>query len=141
RRAIFNLDDPTSEFLYAQCASNVERIGYSLTETAPAWFKGRRLYASTIRTSSAGLEASISGDFGTGRLRSRMIGRFNVSNLLATLVVLMVYGRSFDESLARVAHARTVSGRMQRFGGGHQPLIVVDYAHTTDALQQVLAAV
>lgn len=141
RRAIFNLDDPTSEFLYAQCAPAVECIGYSLKGTPPAWFKGRCLHANVIRARSTGLEADISGDFGTGRLRTRMIGRFNVSNLLAALAVLTVYGRPFEESLARVAHARTAIGRMQRFGGGHQPLVIVDYAHTSDALQQVLEAV
>ncbi|MGH8274734.1 MAG: UDP-N-acetylmuramoyl-L-alanyl-D-glutamate--2,6-diaminopimelate ligase [Gammaproteobacteria bacterium] len=141
RRAILNLDDPVSEYLYAKCARNVERIGYGLSADAPAWFKGRRLYAREVHVNGAGLEVEVAGDFGAGRMRSRMIGRFNVSNLLAALTVLVARGHPFAEALSRVAHARTVAGRMERFGGGHQPLVIVDYAHTTDALGQVLAAV
>lgn len=141
RRAIVNLDDPASEYLYGVCARDVERIGYGLNPVPPSWFHGRYLRAGAIRTSSAGLEASVEGDLGSGRLRSRLVGRFNVSNLLAAIAVLVVRGRAFDEVLQRVAHARTVPGRMQRFGGGHLPLVIVDYAHTSDALKQVLAAV
>ncbi len=140
KRAVFNLDDPASEYLDARCAAGLERIGYGLTANAPAWFRGRRLYAQAIHPSGAGLEVEVAGDFGAGRLRSRMVGRFNAANLLAALGVLLARGRPFEEALSRIAHARTVSGRMECFGGGAQPLVIVDFAHTTDALAQVLAA-
>ncbi|MGH7057049.1 MAG: UDP-N-acetylmuramoyl-L-alanyl-D-glutamate--2,6-diaminopimelate ligase [Gammaproteobacteria bacterium] len=139
-RAILNLDDPTSEFLDGRSASGVERIGYGLSDNAPAWFKGERLYARDVHAVGAGLEIEVAGDFGSGRLRTRMVGRFNAANLLAALAVLLAHGRPFEEALSRIAHARTVPGRMECFGGGSQPLVIVDFAHTTDALTQVLAA-
>jgi UDP-N-acetylmuramoyl-L-alanyl-D-glutamate--2,6-diaminopimelate ligase len=140
RRAILNLDDPASEYFHARLAAGVECIGYGLGADRPAWFKGRRLCARDIRANGAGLDIAVAGDFGDGRLRSRMFGRFNAANLLAVLAVLLARGRPFDEALSRVSHARTVPGRMERFGGGHRPLAIVDYAHTTDALAKVLDA-
>ncbi len=54
--------------------------------------------------------------------------------------MLLGTGIPFDEALTRLAALRTVPGRMQRFGGDGRPLVVVDYAHTPNALEQVLAA-
>jgi UDP-N-acetylmuramoyl-L-alanyl-D-glutamate--2,6-diaminopimelate ligase len=68
-----------------------------------------------------------------------LLGRFNASNLLATLASLCVSGLPFAEALRRLAATRTVPGRMERFatGAGH-PLVVVDYAHTAGALEAAL---
>ncbi|MGH8271397.1 MAG: UDP-N-acetylmuramoyl-L-alanyl-D-glutamate--2,6-diaminopimelate ligase, partial [Gammaproteobacteria bacterium] len=140
RRAVLNLDDPASEYFHGLLAPEVERIGYGFDVHVPAWFKGKHLYAREIHANGAGLEFEVAGDYGAGRQRSRLIGRFNVANLLAVLAVLAARGKPFAETLSRVSHARTVPGRMERFGGGHQPLVIVDYAHTPDAMTQALAA-
>lgn len=141
KRAILNLDDPAAEYFAGRCAPEVEQIGYGLNPDAPAWFKGRRIYASHVHAHGMGLEMEIAGDFGRGKLRSLLVGRFNASNLLAVLAVLLGQGRPFADTLIRVSHARTVPGRMESFGGGNQPLVVIDYAHTPDALEQALRAV
>ncbi|MDR9435722.1 MAG: cyanophycin synthetase, partial [Thiohalophilus sp.] len=65
---------------------------------------------------------------------------FNVSNLLAALGVLLGKGMDFSEALDRLSRVSTVSGRMEALGGGELPLVVIDYAHTPDALQHVLVA-
>lgn len=141
RRAVLNLDDPAAEFFADRCVPGVELIGFGLCANTPAWFKGRRVCARDVHANGGGLAVEIGGDFGEGTLRSRLLGRFNAVNLLAVLAVLLGRGTPFAETLARVAHARTVPGRMETFGGGRQPLVVVDYAHTPDALAQSLEAV
>lgn len=140
RRAVLHLDDPASEYFASRCAADVELIGFGLGSRTPAWFTGKKLTARSVSANGAGLIVQIGGDFGQGRLRSRLLGRFNAMNLLAVLAILLARGAGFAEALARVAQARTVPGRMEVFGGVHQPLVVVDYAHTPDALAQALAA-
>jgi len=141
RRAILNLDDPEAEYFAAQCGPDVEFVGFGTGADAPGWFHGTHLYARDVHVNGVGLVLDVAGDFGEGRLRSRLVGRFNATNLLAVLAVLLARGMPFDKTLARVAHARTVPGRMEGLGGGSQPLVVIDYAHTPDALEQALAAV
>lgn len=141
KRAIFNLDDPAAEYFASRNVAGLEQIGYGLNPEAPKWFKGRRIYARDVHAHGMGLEMDIAGDFGEGKLRSLLVGRFNAANLLAVLAVLLGQGRSFADTLTRVSHARTVPGRMESFGGGNQPLVVIDYAHTPDALKQALDSV
>ena len=141
KRAIFNLDDPAAEYFAGRCEAGVAQIGYGLNPEAPKWFKGRRIYARDVHAHGMGLEMDIAGDFGDGKLRSLLVGRFNAVNLLAVLAVLLGQGRPFADTLTRVSHARTVPGRMESFGGGNQPLVVIDYAHTPDALKQALSSV
>lgn len=76
----------------------------------------------------------------TGTLHSVLIGRFNAANLLAGIAALRALGLSLEETLARLARVQTVPGRMEGFGGQGRPLVVVDYAHTPDALAKVLEA-
>jgi UDP-N-acetylmuramoyl-L-alanyl-D-glutamate--2,6-diaminopimelate ligase len=71
---------------------------------------------------------------------TRLLGRFNAANLLAVLGVLLGVGLPFADALRRLEVVTTVPGRMERFGGDGRPLVVVDYAHTPDALAQALAA-
>jgi UDP-N-acetylmuramoyl-L-alanyl-D-glutamate--2,6-diaminopimelate ligase len=65
------------------------------------------------------------------------VGRFNVSNLLGVLGTLLASGFALDDAVARVAALAPVPGRMQRVGGGERPLVLIDYAHSPDALEKV----
>src|SRR4029077_15315456 len=69
---------------------------------------------------------------------TRQVGRFNVSNVLGVLGALIAYGVPYPQALALVAELPDVPGRMQVVG--ERPLVVVDYAHTPDALEKVLSA-
>ena len=70
-----------------------------------------------------------------------MLGAFNVSNLLAVIATLLASGVEFGAALAAVARLKPVPGRLERLGGGSLPLVVIDYAHTPDALEKALDAV
>ncbi len=70
-----------------------------------------------------------------------MLGRFNVANLLVVAGCLGALGESFEGMMAALENLQPVSGRMSRLGGiDGLPLLVVDYAHTPDALEQALTA-
>jgi UDP-N-acetylmuramyl-tripeptide synthetase len=77
--------------------------------------------------------------FGNAFIKANLIGRFNVYNVLAVLATLLVSKVSLDDAVTAISHIESAAGRMQIMGGGMLPLIVVDYAHTPDALEKVLA--
>ncbi|MCL4315442.1 MAG: UDP-N-acetylmuramyl-tripeptide synthetase, partial [Gammaproteobacteria bacterium] len=91
------------------------------------------------RMDAHGLTLEVSTPWGAGKLESALFGKFNASNLLAVLAALLLMDMPLEEALTRLARAKTVPGRMERFSGAaHQSTLVVDYAHTPDALRQAL---
>ncbi|UCE88187.1 MAG: UDP-N-acetylmuramoyl-L-alanyl-D-glutamate--2,6-diaminopimelate ligase [Pseudomonadota bacterium] len=136
RHAVINTDDAFGRELAGGMPPHVELITYGLEHdgTPPT------VHGSDLVLDARGIALQVSTAWGKGELRAPLLGRFNASNLLAVLAVLLIRGVSLDEALQRLAATRTVSGRMERFGGGPAPLAVVDYAHTPDALEQVLGA-
>jgi UDP-N-acetylmuramyl-tripeptide synthetase len=69
-----------------------------------------------------------------------MIGTFNAQNLLGVLGVMLASDIPLESAVEALARLQPPAGRMQRLGGGDQPLVIVDYAHTPDALEKVLTA-
>jgi UDP-N-acetylmuramoyl-L-alanyl-D-glutamate--2,6-diaminopimelate ligase len=139
--AVFNVDDPFGQELLNGASRYLVRIGYAIAVDASG-IPGldRWLQATGIESTEAGMRIRIAGSWGEGELVTPLLGRFNVSNLLAVLAVLLQRGIALPEALQRLAAVETVPGRMERFGGGGNPLVVVDYAHTPDALEQTLVA-
>lgn len=140
RCAMVNADDPFGQKLLAANLSARETVAYGLGDgvslEADYYVRGLNLQAH-----AAGLTMDVESSWGRGRLRSRLLGRFNASNLLAVLSVLAWLGVPLPTALSRLEQSNTVPGRMEAFGGtGDKPLVVVDYAHTPDALQHVLLA-
>jgi UDP-N-acetylmuramoyl-L-alanyl-D-glutamate--2,6-diaminopimelate ligase len=93
-----------------------------------------------LELGETGLRFRVASPWGDGPLASTMLGRFNAENLLATLAVLMASGIELAQARAGLAALPPVPGRLQQLGGGAQPLVVVDYAHTPDALEKALLA-
>jgi UDP-N-acetylmuramoyl-L-alanyl-D-glutamate--2,6-diaminopimelate ligase len=129
--SVINIDDDWG-------ASFAERLsGDVITYGAR---KGARLQASRIGLSEAGVRFHLDSDWGNGEVSARVLGAFNVSNLLAVIGALIAAGVTFDEAVAAVSALEPVPGRLERVGGGSVPLVVVDYAHTPDALEKALEA-
>ncbi|THJ45781.1 MULTISPECIES: UDP-N-acetylmuramoyl-L-alanyl-D-glutamate--2,6-diaminopimelate ligase [Aeromonas] len=101
---------------------------------------GRQLTAQQLDFHQQGFRAQINSSWGNGVLSAPLLGRFNVSNVLAAMGVMLVLGYDFHELLATAPKLQPVTGRMECFGGGDTPLAVVDYAHTPDALEKALQA-
>ena len=137
--AVINLDDAFGRELAATLPASVECIGYTLEgRDGP---RGTTLKGSNLVQGSGGLSFDVKSEAGAGHVDSRLLARFNAENLLAVQGALLALGLSFKSTLEALARARTVPGRMECFGGGlRQPLVVVDYAHTPDALEKALHA-
>ncbi len=138
KNAIINCDDLVGKEIIHEINKEVNVIAYGLQNHSD--IDCPMIIASNIRQYSKGFSAKIESPWGSGELRCSLLGQFNISNVLAVLGVLNVMGVSFDSALEAVSHLQTVMGRMQSYGGDKQALIVVDYAHTPDALQQALLA-
>ena len=89
---------------------------------------------------AGGLAFSVETPWGNGRITTPLVGAFNAANLLGVLGVLLVSGVAFESALEILGGVEAPPGRMQRLGGGDRPLVVIDYAHTPDALDKVLTA-
>ncbi|HEU0276943.1 MAG TPA: UDP-N-acetylmuramoyl-L-alanyl-D-glutamate--2,6-diaminopimelate ligase [Rhodanobacteraceae bacterium] len=94
--------------------------------------------ATDIATHTDGTDFTLITPWGDARVASRLLGRFNVANLLAVAGVLGALDVPFAKIHAALATLQPVAGRMNRLGGGALPLIVVDYSHKPDPLEQVL---
>ena len=132
--AVVNVDDAFGASLGNELPPGCELIRTS-TRGAGAELVGR-----VRRADLAGVDIEIGGKFGTGRLSSKLIGAFNAENLLAALGTLLAHGMPMRLACAALSAAKPAPGRMEVLGGlPAKPWVVIDYAHTPDALQRVLA--
>ena len=142
--AVLNLDDMFGAELAEQLQdNNVEVVGYGLSDAAlelAERFGLRMVYGSVLRMDAQGLSLQVHTSWGGGELHSALLGRFNAANLLGVLAVLLVSGVTLSDALRQLAQVSAVPGRMQTLGGDGCPSVVVDYAHTPDALDKVLQA-
>lgn len=130
---VINLDDAFGRALATETTES-RLISYSLTD-ASAY-----LYCPEARLGDDGIRARLITPQGERSLRSPLLGGFNVSNVLAATGALLGMNYPLDEILSVLPELQGPAGRMQRLGGVDRPLVVVDYAHTPDALEKVLGA-
>ena len=102
-------------------------------------FERGAVIARQLQLTQTGMQMEVHTDWGNAALEAPLLGRFNASNLLAVLTTLLVSGVALDEACAALAQVVPPPGRMQTLGGNQHPLVIVDYAHTPDALEKVLA--
>ena len=130
---VLNLDDAFGREL-AEQAHDSRLITYSLSDASAT------LCCRDAHFDDHGVRATLVTAHGEYSLRSPLLGRFNLSNVLAAVGVLMGMAYPLDDILKAMRNVEGPAGRMQRLGGSDKPLVVVDYAHTPDALDQVLQA-
>ena len=134
--AVLNLDDVLGVQLAQRLAARcVRTIGYSLSPGAVAPGSVSEFVAASGIDNA---QVRIASSWGNAEARVPALGRFNVANALGVLGCLLAYGVELSEAAAMLADIPSVPGRMQRVG--EAPLVVVDYAHTPDALEKVLQA-
>jgi len=142
--AVVNLDDVFGAGLAESLRdAPVEVIGYGMSEEAlhlAERFGIRMVFGKGLHMDEQGMRLHVHSSWGGEEIRSRMIGRFNAANLLASLAVLLVSGIELHAAVRELELQKAVSGRMQTLGGKGKPTVVVDYAHTPDALDKVLQA-
>ena len=135
RAAVINIDDAFGRELAAQLPNHVQGLTYAI-DAADVSIRARE-----VRSSGAGLKFQLSTPWGEGEVASPLLGRFNVYNLLAVAGCLGTLGYTFSQIQKALAGLQPVAGRMNRLGGNAgAPLVVIDYAHTPDALEQALTS-
>lgn len=147
RALVLNRDDAFGQRLAADLAGTAPQIiGYAVGN--PADYPANTLVATDAVFDHAGIRAKVTSMWGEGILQAPVLGKFNLHNLLAALGVLLAKGLPMAQALACLQHVRVVPGRMERVTApsclgsekNDGKLVVVDYAHTPGALQQVLTA-
>lgn len=138
RYGVVNLDDELGQKIIERYHQKLTLIGYSqLGKNDP---RIACLSATAIVPQVPGFKVTVKTAWGEGVFTTPLLGRFNISNLLAVLGVLILLEMPLATALQSLSTINTVKGRMQCFGGDQQPLVVVDYSHTPDALEKALTA-
>ncbi|MDD5247626.1 MAG: UDP-N-acetylmuramoyl-L-alanyl-D-glutamate--2,6-diaminopimelate ligase [Rhodocyclaceae bacterium] len=131
--AVVNLDDPFGARLAQQLGGRIRTIGYTLAGNRRA---ADVLAAEDLVMTPTGLAFTVD----RVRIEAPVVGRFNAANLLAVIGALLAGGAKLADIARALRRIAPPPGRMQAVGGAGEPLVVVDYAHTPDALEQALQA-
>ena len=135
--AVINRDDAFGAKLLAQSTAQRKLVTSSRADfQVPAGCEWVQAY--DIVTSTQGMRFGLRSSWGAAVVRASLFGAFNVDNLLAVIGVLLGSGVPLEQVVAACAQLQAPPGRLQSFGGVDLPLIVVDYAHTPDALDKAL---
>ena len=134
KSAVINLDDSVGRLILANLDSLVNGISYSVENHSAD------IYCERISISAAGIDAEVVTPWGRGHLQSSLLGKFNLANLLAVIGAAGMQGFALDKILQAAAALTAVTGRMELVDSSAQPAVVIDYAHTPDALEKALQA-
>jgi UDP-N-acetylmuramoyl-L-alanyl-D-glutamate--2,6-diaminopimelate ligase len=145
KTAVVNLDDPAGLRIVAHLREHLAALpvtGYTLRSESeqPAIEGVSILRASNLRSRNAGTEFHLDSPLGGANVKTRLVGHFNVSNALAVMAALLAKGVKLRSAVDAVESLTPAPGRMQQVGGQDAPMVVVDYAHTPDALEKTLEA-
>ncbi len=127
--AVINADSLASSQMIADCKA--DRIFYGIEHPCD-------LRASSIQLSASGMEFDLTFQDQIQHISSPLIGRYNVYNLLAATAAGLVYGMTLEEMASLFKDFSQVPGRLERIPNNKGLNIFVDYAHTDDALRNVL---
>jgi UDP-N-acetylmuramoyl-L-alanyl-D-glutamate--2,6-diaminopimelate ligase len=141
--AVINVDDPFGRDLAARVsARGLPVIRYACNGGS----RFADLVGTDLSISAGGLSFRVrmkrdGHEMQEARVDSQILGAFNISNLLAVIGALMASGLDLRQAAAIAGALPPVPGRMQTLRDGSKPLVVVDYAHTPDALEKALSTV
>lgn len=144
RRAIINADSDYAEKMIMATRKDLPLALYSChSHIELRNLKERDISFLTVEKyaqNAKGIVASVKTSWGKTELRSSLLGEFNLSNLLGVMAELCLQGFELNQVSEALSHALPPPGRMQKMGGIRDPLIIIDYAHTPDALEKALKA-
>lgn len=143
RAAVINLDDDYGLNLARECNQKLSVWGYSLNPENPALDDccGYYVCAQKVTLTDTGYRVKVKTPKGSGIINIALHGKYNVSNVLATLAVLLICNVDFDEAVRRLQNLHPVTGRMEVVRVEGKPTVIIDYAHTPNALSMVCQSV
>ena len=142
RQLVINVGDAFGREFALGYAGRVPLTAVWVGASESGWFPDRSLCVSEVQLDLRGISLTLGGSFGTGRVATRLLGRFNAENSVVVLGCLMAMGVSLGDAVAALAKCNAPPGRMEVIDGGSagKPVAVIDYAHTPDALAKALSA-
>jgi UDP-N-acetylmuramoyl-L-alanyl-D-glutamate--2,6-diaminopimelate ligase len=138
--AVINIDDRWGRKLAKDEEIQAKKWFVTAEEPPQGYNLNQLVWAEDIEFSLKGIHAKVFTPWGTGELESPLIGEFNLSNLLLVITALGCVIKDIKPILKVLKHVKAAPGRMQKIHKKNLPLVVVDYAHTPDALEKALLA-
>ncbi|MFN2328583.1 MAG: UDP-N-acetylmuramoyl-L-alanyl-D-glutamate--2,6-diaminopimelate ligase [Chromatocurvus sp.] len=135
QHSVINKDDPAASSLIARIAARNDILTYSVKGDAAASIR-----LSDARYTRSGLQAQLSTPWGDANIQCALIGAFNLANVAAAIAAAVLSGCEFDQVVAELPQLTAVPGRMQTVPNDRGVQVVIDYAHTPDALEKALSA-
>jgi len=137
---VINVDDPFGRQLAIDPRGRGRLVVFSRGHQSHTRAADGFVRAMHVELSQRGIELEFDSSWGSGALKSSLVGDFNVENLLTVIAMLLDWGLPPAQATEALGRVQAAPGRMETFGGGRAPLAVVDYAHTPDALRKALNA-
>ncbi len=131
--AVINADDPAFTLMWTAADGCKTRWSYSLTDTSADFFAG------AIRYRAGATEFVLNTPFGSAEVVTQLTGRVNVYNVLAAAAAALARGMEFDAVVGALPQLQPVPGRFETVPNSLGIAVVVDYAHTDDALRNLIA--
>lgn len=142
---VVNADDPASKHFLAVANNNARPWVFSTTGNKNSFLENtvvEWVTAEKIDYQLNGIKFDVCWRNGKASVQTMIVGDFNLENILAVMTVLLALGYTLDAAAGKISGLESVKGRMEAFGGHQQqPFVIVDYAHTPDALKKVLLGV
>jgi len=129
--AVINVDDPYGVRLWGELDASVRKLSVGISEDAD-------FRAENIEVGRDGTSFDFCYPGGRKRIRTPLLGDYNVLNILAAVACVHLSGKPVAGLLRKIQGFSSVPGRLERVDAGQSYLALVDYAHTPDALEKVL---
>lgn len=147
KKLLFTSHQPTHSIINADdavgCAWLKEMphaVSVSLNQESVSFHAGKKVFATSVTYSTEGIQLSLSSDWGDAALSVPLIGAFNASNILVAFATLLSLGYDIKKLAEAAPKLTAVIGRMELFSSESKAKVVVDYAHTPDALEKAIQA-
>lgn len=140
KKIILNADDKYGQ-IWLKKLYNYYTISVTIQNSKQKKYSTKWINATRIKIHKHVVYITFESSWGTGRLLSRLIGKFNVTNLLLSLGCLLELGHNLSDVICTSFSIKPICGRMEVFNVIGKPMFIIDYAHTPDALKKTLKAV
>jgi UDP-N-acetylmuramoyl-L-alanyl-D-glutamate--2,6-diaminopimelate ligase len=140
QHAVINTGDAFGRALAGRFTKNNHRAKLTVfaVNASDAVGGDRQLFTTRVVPVPGGMQIHLEGSWGSARLNAKVIGGFNVENLLGVLAVLLGWNIPLDNAVQALEQCNAPPGRMEIIAVENRPVVVVDYAHTPDALSKAL---
>ncbi|NNJ72385.1 MAG: UDP-N-acetylmuramoyl-L-alanyl-D-glutamate--2,6-diaminopimelate ligase [Enterobacterales bacterium] len=139
KSVVINSDDRVGNEILNDTEIQVDKYCFCITRIN-ALYEQNSIYTEAVDFNDDGIKAELVTPWGEAVMTTNLIGQFNLSNCLAVITTLGAIGLDLNDSLDALKILPAVTGRMECYGGSEQPMVVIDYAHTPDALMHALKA-